>query len=178
MKNNCKHNNTTVLNFDNFHDSFQIVFCMNCNQVTVSTTYKEITTLEELSKKIKEIKIKRRNKMENNKKATGFTLIEVLVVIAIIGVLAALVIPNFLGFMKSGTISAANTELGMIQTGTNAYMADYQLANLPNMRVGNISGYLTGTVKGTYNVTIDGTVSAVSYPGLTESNLVNGKWVK
>jgi len=57
----------------------------------------------------------------------GFTLIEVLVVVALLGVLAAIVIPNVMKFIGSGTIEAANTEAHNVQVAVTAYMADNEL---------------------------------------------------
>ena len=106
-------------------------------------------------------------------KKKGFTLIELLIVIAVIGILAAFIVPNFLGFMKSATVTAANTELGMVNTGVQAYMADAGVMSV-NLTVSDLTSYLSGTLKGTYTI-VNSVVTGVTYPGAT---WLNGKWVK
>ena len=54
----------------------------------------------------------------------GFTLIELMIVVAIIGILAAIAIPNFLKFQAKSKQSEAKSNLGAIFTGELSYFGE------------------------------------------------------
>ncbi len=55
----------------------------------------------------------------------GFTLIELMIVVAIIGILAAIAIPNFLKYQAKSKQSEAKTSLGAIGTSAEAWRAEH-----------------------------------------------------
>jgi type IV pilus assembly protein PilA len=62
----------------------------------------------------------------NNRKG-GFTLIELMIVVAIIGILAAIAIPNFLRFQLKAKSSEGKTNLAAIRTAEESYYAEFGL---------------------------------------------------
>jgi type IV pilus assembly protein PilA len=57
--------------------------------------------------------------------AKGFTLIELMIVVAIIGILAAIAIPNFLKFQARARQSEAKVNLKGFFTSAKSYFAEY-----------------------------------------------------
>lgn len=59
-----------------------------------------------------------------NRRARGFTLIELMVVLAIIGVLAALIVPNVIGRADDARVTAARTDVGNLMQALKLYKLD------------------------------------------------------
>ncbi|MCH7745442.1 MAG: type II secretion system protein [Chloroflexi bacterium] len=58
------------------------------------------------------------------RKQSGFTLVELLVVVGIIVALAAVVVPNVIQFAQKGDEGASAAEVATVQTAIDTYMAD------------------------------------------------------
>ena len=65
--------------------------------------------------------------MRKLRSTKGFTLVELMIVVAIIGILAAIAIPNFLNFRLKAKTSEAKSNLGGIRSTEVAYFAEWNI---------------------------------------------------
>ena len=61
-----------------------------------------------------------------SKNEKGFTLVELMIVVAIIGILAAIAIPQFSKYRARAQNTAALTDLRNIRTDMEGFMAEWQ----------------------------------------------------
>ncbi|MEO8498536.1 MAG: prepilin-type N-terminal cleavage/methylation domain-containing protein, partial [Planctomycetota bacterium] len=69
--------------------------------------------------------LNRKSKIENRKSLPGFTLVEMLVVIAIIGILAAILVPTLGAAIRRAKIGAVAMEVNQLSQAIEAYKLEF-----------------------------------------------------
>ena len=81
-----------------------------------------------------------------NHTQSGFTIVELLIVIVVIGILAALVITTSTGSQAKGRNANRQSDLNSVQTHLEAYFA--QNGHYPSLADMNNTAWVTGNLKG------------------------------
>jgi len=111
----------------------------------------------------------------------GFTLVELMVVILIVGILAAVAIPLMQGRIDKAKWSEANATAGTIRTAVRAYCAETSVGTaqalnplLSNAATRQALGFSLNDLDGTYFLTANYSITNINANGIAEITVANG----
>ncbi|MGB4811546.1 MAG: type IV pilin protein [Methylophilaceae bacterium] len=109
---------------------------------------------------------------------TGFTLIELMIVVAIIGILAAIAMPNYTAYVKRGKAAEATSTLADLKVKMEQYYQDnrtYADAAAPSTVVAPCNGTIAGAKYFSYtcNSTNTATAFTITATGVAAEDMGN-----
>ncbi|HMJ92367.1 MAG TPA: type II secretion system protein [Candidatus Acidoferrum sp.] len=108
--------------------------------------------------------------LKNNRKA-GFTLVEIMIVVAIIGLLAAIAIPNFIRARQSSQVNACINNLRQIEGAKATYALEAKLQGTSPVTMANIAGTPTSYIATTPECPAGGNYTVATVDAKTLCNI-------
>jgi type IV pilus assembly protein PilA len=126
--------------------------------------------------------------MRKNKRFKGFTLVELLAVIVVLGIILIIAIPNITGIISQTKVNAYNAQMDLFKDAANKYVMQFsnELGDANNASVSlgtlmsknlidkNVKNPINNNSYGNVNVTIRKSGNSIVYGLLEGPNLLTG----